>query len=436
MQTPLIERVLSPIADVRRSEAASALLMTLLVFLLLAAYYFMKTAREILILTEGSAEIKSYSSAGQAILLLVLVPAYGAFASRVPRVRLVTSVTLFFASHLLLFMVAISSGLHVGIVYFLWVGIFNLMVITQFWAFANDLYTEDQGKRLFPLIGVGASLGAWIGAMRAGAIIETSTPNRLLGISVVVLVGCALLFPIISRVTTRAAPSAAPAAAAPLSREGGFALLRNDRYLGLIAALALLVNVVNTSGEYLFGRYVVEQSFALFPGEGAAAVAARGRFVGETYSDLFSTVNLLGFLLQMFVVSRLFKWIGVGRSLFIHPIVALVGYLLMLRTPSIQVIGVLKVADNSLDYSLGNTTRQALWLPTSREAKYKAKQAVDSFFVRAGDVTQAGIVFMGERLALTVPAFAAINVVLVGGWLAVAAMLTAARARRTAPSAA
>ena len=86
----LAERLLSPIADVHRDEVASALLMTLLMFLLLAAYYLLKTAREVFILTEGGAEVKSYSSAGQAILLLVLVPAYGAFASRVNRVRLVT----------------------------------------------------------------------------------------------------------------------------------------------------------------------------------------------------------------------------------------------------------------------------------------------------------------------------------------------------------
>jgi AAA family ATP:ADP antiporter len=426
----LIERVLSPIADVRRNEAASVLLMTLLIFLLLAAYYLMKTAREMLILTEGGAEIKSYSSAGQAILLLVLVPAYGAFASRVNRVRLVTTVTLFFAAHLVLFMVAAGAGMRVGIAYFLWVGIFNLMVVAQFWSFAADLYTEEQGKRLFPLIGVGASLGAWVGSLRAGQLVESSGPARLLAGACVVLVVCAALVPVINRLAHGAHAGRRRPPDAPLARDGGFALIRSDRYLTLIAALALLVNVVNTSGEYLFGRYVVEQSFVLFPGDGAAAEAARSRFVGETYSQLFSTVNLLGFLLQTFVVSRLFKWIGVGRSLFIHPIVALAGYLLMLRAPSLQVIGVLKVADNSLDYSLGNTTRQALWLPTSREAKYKAKQAVDSFFVRAGDVTQAGIVFAGERLAFTVPAFAAINVVLAGGWLIVVGLLTAARARR------
>ena len=89
-----------------------------------------------------------------------------------------------------------------------------------------------------------------------------------------------------------------------------------------------------------------------------------------------------------------------------------------------------KVADNSLDYSLGNTTKQALWLPTSREAKYKAKQAVDSFFVRAGDVVSAGIVFAGERLALAVPVFATITLVLAGAWLGTAALLNIAMRRK------
>ena len=89
------ERALSPIADVRRDEIPTALLLTLLMFMVLAAYYMLKTAREIFILTEGGAEVKSYSSAGQALLLLLLVPAYAAFASKVNRGRLVTWVTLF-----------------------------------------------------------------------------------------------------------------------------------------------------------------------------------------------------------------------------------------------------------------------------------------------------------------------------------------------------
>jgi AAA family ATP:ADP antiporter len=428
----LVERLLWPIADVHHHEALSALLMTLAMFLLLGAYYELKTAREVFILTEGGAEVKSYSSAGQAVLLLFLVPAYGAFASRVNRVRLIRWVTLFFASNLLLFILAVQAGMRVGIVYFLWVGIFNLMVIAQFWAFANDIYTQDQGKRLFPLIGVGSSLGAWVGAVRAGQLVKTDGPTRLLVSAGVLLIACALLSTLVDRITARTESKAQAAEGGrPLGKEGGFELIRKDRYLMLIAVLTVLLNVVNTSGEYLFGRYVVEQSLVEF-GTGPETAEARQRFVGDTYSRLFSTVNLLGFLLQMFVVSRVFKLLGIAKSLYIHPLVALVGYLLMLRAPSVRLMALLKVADNSIDYSLGNTTKQALWLPTSREAKYKAKQAVDSFFVRTGDVIQAGVVFMGERLLMTVPAFAAVNVVLVGAWLTVVHMINATTARRTA----
>jgi AAA family ATP:ADP antiporter len=434
MKSPL-ERLLSPIAEVRRHEVAGALLMTLLIFLLLAAYYLLKTVREILILTEGGAAVKSYSSAGQALLFIFLVPAYGAFASRVSPVRLVTTVTLIFASNILLFIGAIALGLRVGVVFFLWAGIFNLMVIAQFWAFANDIYSEEQGRRIFPLIGVGASLGAWLGAVRAGTLVESSSPSRLLFGAMLILAICAALVPLIPRVAKRAPGSPPRERQAPLSREGGFALIRQDRYLMLIAVMMLLVNVVNTTGEYLFGRYIVEQAAAQFAGTDAGATAAREQFIGETYSRLYSTVNLLGFLLQMFAVARIVKWLGVGAALAVHPLVALAGYLLLLRSPSLQLLSVVKIADNSLDYSLGNTTRQVLWLPTSREAKYKAKQAIDSFFVRAGDVLSAGLVFVGERLALSVPAFAAIVVVLTAAWLGVVAMLSSLRTQRAASDA-
>ncbi len=431
----LVERLLAPIADVRQGEAASVLLITLLMFLLLAAYYMLKTAREVFILNEGGAEVKSYSSAGQAVLLLFLVPAYAAFASRVNRVRLVQGVTLFFALNLVGFVAAVRAGFHVGIVYFLWVGIFNLMAIAQFWAFATDLYTKEQGRRLFPLIGVGSSLGAWVGAVRAGSVVTSGGPTRLLLAAAGVLVIVAFLAQLAARVAARHETSEQTAVAEqPLGQAGAFELIRKDRYLMLIAALTVLLNVVNTSGEYLFGRYVVEQARALY-GFGPELEAARQQFVGETYSRLFGTVNLLGFLLQMFVVSRVFKFLGIARSLFIHPLVALCGYVMLLLSPSVRLMGMLKVADNSIDYSLGNTTKQALWLPTSREAKYKAKQAVDSFFVRSGDVLQAGIVFIGERLLLTVPAFAAINLVLVGGWLAVVAMLNSTSTQKAAAAA-
>ena len=429
-----IERFLSLFADVHPGEAASVLLLTLIMFLILAAYYMLKTAREVFILSEGGAEIKSYASAGQALLLLLIVPAYGAFASRVNRIQLITWISVFFASNILLFAAAEAAGARVGIPYFLWLGIFNVMAIAQFWAFANDLYTPDQGKRLFPLIGVGSSLGAWLGSVRAGMLVDTVGPLRLLITGAVILLVCVALARIADRVTSGSARERRTDATEALGEgPSGFRMIASDRYLMLLAALAVLLNVVNTTGEYLFGRYVVDNAIRLY-GAGPAAEAARGQYIGDTYSRFYSDVNLLGLLLQMFVVARLFKFIGVGRTLFIHPLIATVGYLLMLRAPSFEAIGFVKTVDNAVDYSVGNTTKQALWLPTSRQAKYKAKQAVDSFCVRAGDVMTAGIVFVFTRAALAVPAFAAFNLALTAGWLAVAAALNA-RLRAQAASA-
>jgi AAA family ATP:ADP antiporter len=413
-----LERLLSPVADVRRGEALSALLMSLTMFLILYAYYLLKTAREVFILAEGGAEVKSYSSAGQALLLIGLVPLYGKLASTVNRVQLIQWVTLFFVANLGLFTLALTSGLHIGIVYFLWVGIFNVMVIAQFWAFANDLYTQEQGKRLFPLIGVGSSLGAWMGSLRAGELVNAGASRLLVG-GAILLGICIVLARVVDWTTRREAPAQAKHADEKLEGgPNGFSMIGSDHYLALIAALVVLLNVVNTSGEYLFGRYVVATAEATY-GSGAVNEAARRQFIGNTYSSFFSYVNLFGFLMQMFVVSRVFRFIGVGKALFIHPVVALGGYLMMLAAPSFNAIRLLKIADNSLDYSLGNTTRQALWLPTSREAKYKAKQAVDSFCQRAGDVLQAAIVYVSTVAAFGTSAFAALNIVFVGGWLAV-----------------
>jgi AAA family ATP:ADP antiporter len=415
----IVERLLAPIADVHRGEAAGALVMTLTMFLLLSGYYLLKTAREGFILSEGGAEVKSYSSAGQALILLVLVPAYSAFASRVSRIRLIQCVTLFFAANLCVFLLALAGGLHIGIVYFLWVGVFNVMVIAQFWGFAADLYTEEQGKRLFPLIGVGASLGAWIGSVRAGSLVKSSGSSRLLIGGAVILLICVALATITNHVTVRSSRGAKHVDEKLRAGPSGFSMVLSDRYLMLMALLVLLLNVVNTSGEYIFGKYVVNAAVSAY-GDGPVSEAARQQFIGETYSSYFGYVNLIGFLLQAFVVSRVFRFLGVSRALFIHPLVAIVGYAGMLRAPSFEFIRWLKIADNSLDYSLGNTTKQALWLPTSREAKYKAKQAVDSFCMRAGDVLQAGVVYSGELTALSVSGFAALNILFVVGWLGVA----------------
>jgi len=189
----IIQRLLAPIADVRSGETARTLLLALNLFLVLAAYYMLKVVRESLILTQGGAAVKAYSSAGQALLLLALVPAFGAFASRVNRTRLVRWVTLFFVSNILAFYCAGRFGLRIAIPYFLWVGIFNVMVIAQFWAFVNDLNTPEQGKRLLPIVGLGSSLGAWFGSLYAGDVIRATGPYSLMLLAAAVLSTCVVV---------------------------------------------------------------------------------------------------------------------------------------------------------------------------------------------------------------------------------------------------
>ncbi len=126
-------------------------------------------------------------------------------------------------------------------------------------------------------------------------------------------------------------------------------------------------------------------------------------------------------MLQLFVVSRIVKYLGMRVAIMALPMIALGGYFLIAFTPLLALIKVAKTAENSTDYSLNNTARQMLFLPTTREQKYKAKVAIDSFFVRAGDVLSAGLIYAGLHwLSFTITQFAIANLVLVVMWLALA----------------
>jgi len=427
-----LERVLSFFADVRAGEGPAVVMLAATVFLLLAGYYLLKTAREALILTEGGAEVKAYSSAAQAILLLAVVPAYSWLASRVPRIPLMGATSGFFAANLVLFAIVRSLGVSVGVVFYIWLGIYNVFVISQFWAFTNDLYTEGQGRRLFPFIGVGSSLGAWLGAEAAAALVQrtTSDPSTLMLVTAAILAICFGVIVLVNRREVRRTDDVGQQQNdAPITGRNGFALVFSDRYLLLIAGLMVVLNIVNTSGEFLLSKLVVGEALQQFGSE--AQLAERQRFIGGFYGTFFGRVNLLGLLLQLFVTSRLMRFMGVRGLLFILPVVALVNYSVIAVAPVLAVVTVLKVLENSTDYSIQNTVRQALFLPTSREAKYKAKAAIDTFFMRLGDVTQAGIVRVGTQLGAGVGAFAWLNVLMTVGWLVLAGQIAREHRRRT-----
>jgi AAA family ATP:ADP antiporter len=403
---------------VQGGEAAGALLLAANVFCLLGSYYLLKTVREALILSEGGAEVKSYAAGAQAMILLLVVPAYGAFASRVNRMRLINGVMLFFVSHLVVFHQLATRGVHIGVPFFLWVGIFNLMVVAQFWAFANDLYTHERGQRLFPLVGIGASLGAWVGARLASSLMAAHAgPPRLLLAAALGLMVCIILTRSANhRERSHTGLAATGRIDGPLGPEGGFRLILTNRYLRLIALMVILLNVVNTIGEYLLGNLVVAQASRALA-DGTAAGLTRSQLIGVFYGDFFGWVNLVSLIIQLFVVSRVFKCVGVRGALFVLPLVAFVSYGGLALWPVLAAVRIGKIFENSTDYSLQNTAHHALFLPTSREAKYKAKQAIDAFCWRAGDVLQALVVFTGVRLAFGVSQFARLNQVLVVVWL-------------------
>lgn len=417
-----LEKFLCYFADVRSGEAQSALLLSVTVFLLLFAYYLLKTVRESLILAEGGAYIKAYSSAGQAALLMILVPVYGYVGGKLVRIKLLCGLLLFFVSNLAVFYLFGVSGAREGVVFYIWVGIFNVFMISQVWAFANDIYTEGQGKRLFPMIGVGSSVGAWLGARGAERLVSTlhATPYQLQLLAASILLVCGGLLIAVNGIAGKhSVPQVAKHADEKLAPGDGFAMIFKDRYLTWIAILMVVLNVVNSTGEFLLGDLVTGQAHALHPGN----LAAQKQFIGAFYGSFFADVNLLGLVLQVFAVSRIVPRVGVRGALYILPCISLVSYSMVGLTPLLGLVRWGKTLENATDYSLQNTVRQALFLPTSREAKYKAKAAIDTFFMRFGDVLQAGLLRLGSQFHLAFAGFAWLNCALTLGWLYVVTRL-------------
>jgi len=433
----VLDRFLSLFATVHQGEGLTAFLLATNVFILLSAYYIIKPVREALILSNGGAEVKSYAGAVQALLLLLVVPLYGAFAGRMDRVKLINGVVAFFASNLLAFYFLGRAGVDVGVVFFLWVGLFNLMLVAQFWAFASDIYTEQQGKRLFAIVGIGSSLGAILGASVAGWLFKPLGPYSMMLVAAALLVLSMGLTNWIHHREGHPHPQrrdsdtgtktesmgASGTLTESIGASGTFRMVFQHRYLFLIAVMVLLSNVVNTTGEFILGKTIAEY---------AKHSANSEAYIGEFYSRFFFLVNLISAGLQLFAVSRILKYFGIRPALLFQPVIALGSYTLLAFVPILGFIRAAKIAENSTNYSLQNTARHALFLDTSRDAKYKAQSAIESFFCRAGDALSALLVFVGTKLVFDLSTFAMANLLFVLVWLGVSLALVGIRRRHRA----
>lgn len=412
---------------VNPGEALTAFLLLLNVFLLFVAYYNIKPVREALILAGKGAEWKSYLSAAIAVLLIFVVKIFSSIASRLPRQKLITWVTLFFISNLVIFYALSLTGMELGtmgVIFYIWMGIFNVLVVAQFWGFANDIYTPEAGKRLFPLIAFGATFGAFSGSAIADWLVIPLGLYQMMLVSGGILGICILLTWVIHMREIKRAESPAAEVSQeeetgkkeqgkPLEKGGAFRLVFKKRYLLYIALLVLLLNYINTNGEYILGQ-IATQTAKEAVETGTAGGLSLEEFIGKFYAGFMKYFNLAALLIQLFLVSRIFKWFGVRIALFFLPIIALGGYFFISLGASLMLVHWVKVAENGTDYSLMNTTRHSLFLITSREEKYKAQAVTKTFFQRAGDVLSASIVFLGTTyLAFNAEKFARFNIVLI-----------------------
>jgi AAA family ATP:ADP antiporter len=427
-------RSLSIFTEIRPGEAVTAFLLMLNIFLLLLAYYLIKPVREALVMSSLGPLVRSYLAGAQAILFIFVVKGFSRLASRVPRHLLITWVTLFFMSNLGLFYLAHlwdASMAAVGIVFFIWVGIFNIMVVAQFWGFANDIYSDEAGKRLFPLVAFGQTFGALVGTRIANWIIGPLGANfaYIMMLMTAGLLGvCIALTIVIHRREigrTREGtfrredkpPEEKLAEEQPLKQGGGFRLIFRSRYLLFYALLMLSLNYVNYMGENIWGL-TVDKAVTEAVQSGTTGGLDKTQYLGRIYSDYQFAYSLVALVIQLFLVSRIFKWVGVGGALLFLPAIALGGYSFVSLGASLMLVKWVKGVENGVDYSLMNTAKNSLFLVTSREEKYKGKAAADTFFYRTGDAFAALTLFLGVNLlGFTVERFAALNVVITVVWI-------------------
>lgn len=391
--------------------------------LLLTAYYVLKVVREPLILLHGGAVSRSYARGLQALLLIVLIPTYSILANRIEPGRLVNVINGVFLVSLVVFVGLGALNVPIGFAFFVWLGIFSTMAIAQFWSLANDLLTEPEGKRLFPLVATGGTLGGIVGSQIAARSLGPLHVYALMGIAAGLLLACMTLTQY-SRSVAIAHRALHPRVAQEepaRDARGGFSLLLKDNYLLLIGGSVLLLNLINTTGDFILAEMVNERAKLVTAGQ---AAHARELYIGQFYGDFQTAITVLTAVIQVMLVARIFRKIGVGSALYLLPTFVVAGYGVAALLPLLGLVVLVKVGENSTDYSLQNTIQQTLFLPTSRDAKYKAKTAIDTFVVRVGDLASASLVFIGAQSELSARGFSVLNALLGVCWLAVVAQIS------------
>jgi AAA family ATP:ADP antiporter len=407
-------RGLARVVEVEPDEVR-ALLWSFAYFLsLLCGYYVLRPLRDAMGIA-GGVEKLHWLFTATFLAMLAAVPLFGWATSRLPRRRFLPYVYAFFIANLLAFYALLrGEGDHVyaARAFFVWTSVYNLFVVSVFWSFMADLYTNAQAKRLFGFIAAGGTIGALAGPALATAL------ARSLGVASLLLVSAAFMavaVVCIGRLIAwkerrgAASPEEAAAEARPL---GGSVLaaipllLRSPYLLGI--ALFMLLYTTTSTVLYFEQAEVVRDAFA----------TARDRVAVFGAMDL--AVNALTVLVQVFLTGRLVRALGLARALALLPVLLGIGFLVLGVAPVLAVIVVVQVLRRAGEYAVMRPAREMLFVVLGREEKYKAKNLLDTAVYRAGDAgsawAYAGLRALG--LGLGTIAFLAVPVAGAWAWLA------------------
>lgn len=410
-----MKRIFPKIVDVKPDEIRALWLGFIFNFLVLGSYYVIKPVRDDIGAHNGVQNLW-WMFTGTLLVALVANTAFSAIVARMPRRRFIPIAYRFFILNLAIFYLAMryrsnAAQFWVGTAFFVWVsGAFNLFILTVFWAFMSDVFSPDQGKRLFAFISVGGELGGIVGAFLAGALVRRIGGVNLLIISAIMLEAaawCVRFFPADFR-TRRPEPSAArddKAAEKPIGGGiiTGISHVFRSPYLMAICGFMFLYAITTT--------FVYFQQ-ADITGSQFHDRAARTAF----FAHIDTWVNSLTLLVQLFLTGRLLKWIGVGPTLAFLPVLSMIGFIAIGISPVLSLFAVFQVARRAGNFAVTRPAREVLFTVLSREDKYKAKSFIDTFVYRVADQVGAWSYSLLRWLGLGLTGISWVAVPLTGIW--------------------
>jgi AAA family ATP:ADP antiporter len=376
-------QLLRKAVDVRANEVRALVLAFVYYFFILSSYYIIRPIRDDMGVA-GGLENLPWMFTGTLLAMLVANALFAALVARFSRRRFIPIAYRFFIANLIIFFVLFAllpkdHQIWAGRAFYIWTSVFNLFVVSVFWAFMADIFSTDQGKRLFGFISVGGTLGGIVGASVTATLVQRIGSFNLLLISAVLLelsAQCVRRFPTAFEGSRDSRRRAAVAASEEAPIGGGIWAgivhdLRSPYLLGICAYM--LLYAITSTLLYFQQADIASHAFA--------DRGARTAFFAQI--DLL--VNVLTILVQAFLTGRLLKWLGVGVTLALLPLLSVVGFTAMGVVPTLTLLVIFLTLRRAGNFAVARPAREVLFTVVSREDKYKAKSFIDTFIYRAGD---------------------------------------------------